>query len=75
MAKGRALTVHCSGPEKARLRKHADASPNPSEIVAWYAPLENLQDRATRYAELLHAEELQPADRFRVVHDARRLIV
>ncbi|MCI1753966.1 MAG: 4'-phosphopantetheinyl transferase superfamily protein [Flavobacteriales bacterium] len=75
MAKGRALTVHCSGPETARLRKHADASPNPSEIVAWYAPLENLQDRATRYAELLDAEELQRADRFRFVHDRERFIL
>ncbi|MFZ1663773.1 MAG: 4'-phosphopantetheinyl transferase superfamily protein [Flavobacteriales bacterium] len=75
MAKGRALTVHCSGPEKARLREHADASPNPSEIVAWYAPLENLQDRATRYAKLLDTEELQRADRFRFVHDRERFIL
>ena len=75
MATGRALTVHCSGPQKARLGLDAQALPGAAEVVAWYAPLDQVKDRVDRYAALMDVDEQQRADRFRFPQDRERFIL
>lgn len=75
MPRTRSLTLHCSGPEKARLEQEGAIGTAPDEIVAWYAPLERLHGMLDRYAAILDAPEQQRAARFRFPHDRERFIL
>lgn len=75
MKERRALTVHCTSPTKARFDRAATVMPGTAEVVAWYARLDQVRERATRYAMLMDDDERQRADRFRFPQDRERFIL